>query len=182
MKRRQRDWLLQDGVVVDLETTGLSPETGARIIEIGAVRIKRGNLAERFQCLMDPGIPLPEETTDITGITMESLHKARTCEEVMPQFLKFVGRKPVIAHRAEFERQFLDAECLRAGLLPPDFRYICTLKIARKRIPGAPNYKLETLVNYLDLPIEGSFHRALTDAIATAHLWLHLQRLVKVES
>lgn len=179
VKRQPPDWLLQDGVVVDLETTGLSPETGARIIEIGAIRISRGNLAEKFQSFMNPGIPLPEETTNITGITMESLSEARTCEEVLPQFLKFVGRKPVIAHRAEFERQFLDAECLAAGLLPPDLRYICTLKIARRRIPNAPNYKLETLVSYLNLPHEGTFHRALTDAVATAHLWLHLQRLAK---
>ena len=178
MARKPRVPLLpRDGVVVDLETTGLNPVSGARVIEIGAVRIHKGVFSEEFHSLINPGFALPEIAQQITQISDEELAQAPSCEEVLPKFLAFLGRGPIMAHNAVFEHAFLDSECQCIGLLPLVYQYHCTLKLSRKRIVGPLNFKLETLVRYLRLPVKEQFHRALPDARATAHLWRYLYEL-----
>jgi len=168
-----------DGVVLDLETTGLTPSEEARVIEIGAVRIRGGVLADQFQTLVNPGVAIPEITTRITGISRHTIADAPRSSEAIPRLLKFIGKGPVIAHNADFERDFLAAECQAVELLPPKLHFYCSLKLARGKIQGAPDYRLETLAGFLALGAEGDFHRALKDALITAQLWLHLHHVLE---
>ncbi|MBT7866366.1 MAG: 3'-5' exonuclease, partial [Opitutales bacterium] len=97
-------------IVLDFETTGLSPNMGDRAIEIGAVRIENGRVTDRFQELMNPGRPISGFIEDYTGITNRMLYSARPCGEVMRRFSDFIGDFNLVAHNASFDQRFLDAE------------------------------------------------------------------------
>jgi DNA polymerase-3 subunit epsilon len=97
-------------VVLDFETTGLSPDMGDRAIEIGAVRLEKGRVVERFQALMNPGKRVSSFIENYTGITNRMLSHAARCDEVMEQFADFMGNHNLVAHNASFDKRFLDAE------------------------------------------------------------------------
>ena len=158
-------------VVVDFETTGMSPDQGDRAIEVGAVKLERGEMVDRFQCLMNPGIRVNGFIESYTGITNAMLRRAPPCEEVMEEFADFIGADNLVAHNASFDRRFLDAECCRIGRSYTG-EFACSMLAARRVYPDAPNHKLGTLVELNRLPNDGTFHRALADAQMTAHLWL----------
>lgn len=160
-------------VVLDFETTGLSPGQGDRTIEIGAVRIKDGHISERFSALMNPGFNVSSFIEQYTGISNAMLKQAPPCNEVMADFVDFIGDDNLVAHNASFDKRFLDAEIER---LPAQYRgqFACSLLLSRRLFPDAPDHKLGTLVQYRSLPNDGVFHRALADAEVTAHLWLAL--------
>lgn len=160
-------------VVLDFETTGLSPDHGDRAIEIGAVRIVDGEVGERFQALMDPGCRVPPFIEAYTGISNAMLRDAPPCGEVMARFADFIGDDNLVAHNASFDQRFLDAELGRLGRRYRG-RFACSMLAARRVYPDAPNHKLGTLVAYRDLPTDGVFHRALADAEMTARLWLRM--------
>ena len=158
-------------IVLDFETTGLSPDSGDRAIEIGAVKLVGGQLVDRFQQLMNPGKRINSFIEDYTGITNNMLKKAPPCDEVMSEFSEFIDGFNLVAHNASFDSRFLDAELNRikgkqAGV------FACSMLIARRVYPDSPNHKLGTLVRYKSLPNDGTFHRALADAEMTTHLWL----------
>ena len=158
-------------IVVDFETTGMSPDYGDRAIEVGAVKLQGGEVVDRFQCLMNPGMRVNGFIEDYTGITNAMLKQAPPCEEVMDKFSDFIGDSNLVAHNASFDRRFLDAECCR---IERDYKgeFACSMLAARRVYPDAPNHKLGTLVAFKHLPSDGTFHRALADAEMTAHLWL----------
>lgn len=158
-------------VVLDFETTGLSPGMGDRAIEIGAVRIEEGEVTARFQELMNPGQRVSGFIESYTGITNAMLRDARPCGEVMGDFAEFIGGYNLVAHNASFDKRFLDAELNRISL---DYsgRFSCSMLSARRIFQQAPNHKLGTLVEYMNIPVEGVFHRALYDSEMTAKLWL----------
>lgn len=160
-------------VVFDFETTGMSPQYGDRVIEVGAVRLEAGRIVERFSALINPGVTLSPFIVDLTGITDAMLAAAPAAEEVIGDFARFVGAAPVVAHNAAFDRRFLEAEFVRQGLRPPH-PVGCSMLAARRVFPAAPNHKLGTLVRYLDLPRAERFHRALDDAAMTAALWTRM--------
>ncbi|MBV5329003.1 MAG: ankyrin repeat domain-containing protein [Chlorobium sp.] len=158
-------------IVLDFETTGLSPETVDRAIEIGAVRVKNGKVIERFQSLMNPGRAISPFIEAYTGITNDMINESPSCAEVMTEFAQFIGDSNLIAHNASFDRRFLESELKYIGKkLNNDFA--CSMVTARRVFPNAPNYKLETLVDYCGLNSDGSFHRALADSEMTVQLWL----------
>lgn len=159
-------------VVLDFETSGLSPDRGDRAIEIGAVLIRDGKIADHFQSLINPGFPVSGLIEAYTGISNEMLQKAPEAPLVMDAFYDFIGGYPLVAHNAAFDRRFLDAELQRIRKQRQQ-DVLCSLLVARRLYPGAPNHKLETLVRYKGLP-PGTFHRALADAEMTAHLWLRM--------
>ncbi len=161
----------QTVIVLDFETTGLSPGQGDRAIEIGAVRLERGLITDRFQRLMNPGRRIDAFIEQYTGITNAMLNKAAPCAEVMDEFADFIGGYDLVAHNASFDQRFLDAELRR---IRRDYSgaFACSMLAARRLYPAAPNHKLGTLVKYKMLPNDGTFHRALADAEMTAHLWL----------
>ncbi len=158
-------------VILDFETTGLSPGVGDRAIEIGAVRVDGGRITARFQELMNPGQRISGFIESYTGITNEMLESARPCSEVMRDFAEFIGAYNLVAHNASFDKRFLDAELQR---LPVGYsgQFACSMLAARRIYQGAPNHKLATLVAYMKFPVEGTFHRALYDSEMTAKLWL----------
>jgi DNA polymerase-3 subunit epsilon len=158
-------------VVLDFETSGISPDYGDRAIEIGAVKLREGQVVDRFQSLMNPGLRINSFIENYTGITNQMVQDAPKTPEVMLKFAEFIGNTPLVAHNASFDRRFLNAEFDRIGLQSKQ-NFGCSMLTSRRIYPEAPNHKLETLVRYKNLRTDGTFHRALADAEMTAHLWV----------
>jgi len=158
-------------VVLDFETTGLSPNYGDRAIEIGAVRIKDGVIQERFQQLMNPGRRIDGFIEDYTGITNKMLRSAPPCEEVMDQFADFIGDYNLVAHNASFDKRFLDSELVRISRSYSG-KFACSMLVARRIYQDAPNHQLATLIKHANITVEGVFHRALYDSEMAGLLWL----------
>lgn len=164
--------------VIDFETTGLSPARGARPTEIAVVLVSGSKIVDRYQSLMNPGVPIPPEIRSLTGITNAMVRTAPSVPEVMAAAVRFVGGRPIVAHNAAFDRKFWEAGT--AGLRSStDDRFICSLLLARRLFPGVRNHKLATLVRALGLPVAGRLHRALADAECTAHLLIRLQQEIE---
>ncbi|NIA18975.1 MAG: 3'-5' exonuclease [Xanthomonadaceae bacterium] len=159
-------------IVLDFETTGLSPNYGDRAIEIGAVLIENNQVTDRFQSLMNPGFRINSFIESYTGISNKMVKDAPPCKEVMEQFAEFIGDHPLVAHNASFDGKFLDAEFNFIGKSRSN-SMACSMLVARRIYPDAPNYKLGTLVRYCNIPT-GTFHRALADAEMTSHLWISM--------
>jgi len=161
--------------VIDFETTGLSPALGARPTEVAIVLIAEGKIVDRFQSFMNPGVSIPNDIQVLTGITNEMVRKAPKVEVVIRDAVQFVGTHPIVAHNAAFDSKFWDAELHQInGRRKQEFA--CSMLLARRIFPEAPNHKLGTLVRTLGLPATGRYHRALADAEATAYLLLHIQQ------
>ncbi|MEI7606840.1 MAG: 3'-5' exonuclease [Rhodospirillaceae bacterium] len=160
--------------VVDFETTGLSPGFGARAIEIAAVLVSGGRVVDNFVSLMNPGVSVPYEITQLTGITTKMVKAAPPIRGVMQEVKKFIGDADLVAHNATFDRKFLEAEHRRIGVSRP-LNFVCTMLLSRRIFDGLPNYKLGTLVSHLRLPTDGNLHRALADAMVTAELLFRIQ-------
>lgn len=162
-------------VVLDFETTGLSPEGGDRAIEVGAVLVENNRITDRFQSLMNPGRRVSGFIEQYTGISNEMLRTAPPAAEVMERFAHFMGGHHLVAHNAAFDRRFLDAELQRISLKRRQ-EFACSM---RRLNPGAPGHGLEALVRYRKLTTGGVFHRALADAEMTAHLWIDMVQGLK---
>ncbi len=160
-------------VVLDFETTGLSPNFGDRAIEIGAVRIRAGVVTDRFQQLMNPGFRVNSFIESYTGISNQMLRSAPPCGEVMAAFADFIGDDNLVAHNAAFDQRFLDAEFSRIGRGYTG-ALACSMLVARRIYQQAPNHQLGSLVAYRNLRAEAVFHRALADSEMTARLWLRM--------
>ncbi len=160
-------------IVLDFETTGLSPDYGDRAIEIGAVRLEGGKVVERFQCLMNPGFRISGFIEDYTGITNTMLAEAEPCSVVMSRFADFIGSSNLVAHNASFDKRFLDSELAQISRSYAG-EFACSLLAARRLIQGAPNHKLATLVDYIGAASDGSYHRALYDSEMAAKVWLDM--------
>ncbi|MFT5717808.1 MAG: DNA polymerase-3 subunit epsilon [Oleiphilaceae bacterium] len=157
-------------IVLDFETTGLSPDMGDRAIEIGAVRLEGGIVTARFQELMNPGQRISAFIEDYTGITNEMLRDASSCSSVMKQFADFIEDYNLVAHNASFDKRFLDAELTRISKWYSG-KFACSMLAARRIFQNAPNHQLGTLVRYANISSDGAFHRALYDSEMTAKLW-----------
>jgi DNA polymerase III subunit epsilon len=161
-------------VVLDFETTGLYPASD-RTIEVAATLLVDHQPAETFHQLMHPGRRLPSFITGLTGITDAMLRGQPQPEEVMPRLQQFVRGLPIVAHNASFDRGFLLAEFARAGLLP-ESKFLCTMRLARRLVPGLPSYRLSALVDALEVRDEHArdFHRSLADVNHTIAIWQNL--------
>lgn len=156
-------------VVIDLETTGTSPEQCA-ITEVGAVKYKGGELLATFQTFVNPGVPIPPFITVLTGITEAMVLPAPLIDEVLPTLLEFIGGAVVVGHNIRFDVSFLDAALVPRGYPRLANRRVDTLGLARRLVRDeVPNLKLATLAKHLRLSVEPN-HRALSDARATAEL------------
>ena len=165
---------LADFVVVDLETTGLGPE--ASILEIGAVRIEKLQLADRFESLVRPPGAIPERISELTGISEPLLADAPASLQVLPAFRSWLAATPravFVAHNAEFDTGFLRRGFAEHGLPPLESPVLCTRKLARRALPALGNYSLDALCTAFGISNRAR-HRALGDALATARalLWL----------
>lgn len=162
-------------VVIDLETTGFSPVKGDRVIEIGAVKVAGGIMSDEFHSLIRIARTIPRQASLVHGITDGMLVGQPNPEDVYPGFFEFIRRKTLVAHNARFDLAFLAHELGRLGISLPN-RRVCTLQLARKRLPRLPNHRLETVYMHLfgELPEDARRHRALDDARLTAKVWLAL--------
>ena len=172
-------------IVLDFETTGLSPDYGDRAIEIGAVRIDNGEVVERFQALMNPGRRIDSFIESYTGITNGMLKDAPPCKEVMHEFADFINGYNLVAHNASFDKRFLDAELDKISRSYSG-QFACSMLMSRRIYQNAPNHKLGTLVEYVNIPSDGAYHRALYDSEMTTKLWLamldNISEQVEIES
>jgi DNA polymerase III epsilon subunit family exonuclease len=158
-------------VVLDLETSGASPQSGSAITEIGAVKVCGGQVLGTFKTFVNPGTPLPPFITELTGITDEMLQDAPQIQSVLPLLFEFLGSEKTtvfVAHNAPFDLSFLKASAALHGYLWPNFRVIDTVKAARFVLTkdDVANYQLGTLAAYFRTEISPN-HRALDDALAT---------------
>ncbi len=167
-------------VVFDFETTGMSPQYGDRVIEVGAVRLEDGRQVDQFQSLLNPQIALSHFITDLTGISDAMLTTAPDAQQVIADFHEFVGHSPLVAHNSSFDKRFLISEFERYAL-PVPTQFGCSMLAARRVFPQAPNHKLGTLISFLDLPCASRFHRALEDARMTAALWTRMAQQLKTD-
>lgn len=157
-------------IVLDFETTGLSPGQGARVIEISAREVVDGQAGEEFLTFVDPGVRVPAEVTQITGITTQMLKGAPKSPVVMQKLAAFIGSSPVICHNASFDRKFLEYEAA-AFLEGRVVRALCTLLLARRMYPGRASYKLGHIVQEISISTPERLHRASADTWVTAHLF-----------
>ncbi len=152
-------------VSLDLETTGLDPAQD-EVLEIGAVRVDKGNFTAEFSQLIEPKSAIPHRITQLTGLTNEGLQGQPSIEEVLPRLGSFLGSSPIVCHNASFDLSFLKS-------ISHENRVWDTLDLSRVLIPWAGNHRLENLLLIFGIKREQT-HRALEDARATAQLFLRL--------
>ncbi len=172
------NFLEDEFVVFDLETTGLSAQTCA-ITEIGAVKYKAGTVTEKFSSFVNPGMPIPPEVVKLTGITDQMVADAETIDKVLPKFLEFAGNDVLVAHNASFDISFIRAAAEKCRI-PFNPAFIDTLPMSRQINSELKNHKLDTLADYFGL---GDFdhHRAYEDAHMLALIFDAMAKKMKSE-
>lgn len=157
-------------IVLDFETTGLSPAMGARVIEVSAREVVDGRAGHELLTFVDPGIRVPADITQITGITSAMLSGAPTSAVVMRQLSSFIGSSPIVCHNAGFDRRFYEHEASEF-LDGQPVRALCTLLLARRMFPGRRSYRLGGLIDEMGIASPGRLHRASADTFVTVHLF-----------
>ena len=162
-----------DFVVVDVEATGAKMPPN-RLIELGAYRIRGGRIVDKFLSLVNPELPIPRFVAALTGISNEMVKRAPVFAELAPQLLDFVSDSVLVAHNAPFDTSFLNHEISRVY---PGHRmvnpHLCTVRLSRRTLPDLSNHRLDTIAQHFSIPI-ASRHRAGSDALATAEIFLRL--------
>ena len=165
-------------VVFDLETTGAKTPP-CRITEIGAYRVRGGEIAEEFHTLVNPETAIPSFITRLTGISNQMVRNAPKFGEVAADFLDFIGDSVLVAHNAQFDMRFLNHEI---GRIHEDYRvanpHLCTVRISRKLLPHIENHRLNTLADYYRVALV-NHHRASDDAYATALIFVNLLEILE---
>lgn len=146
----------------DTETTGLNAAT-AHVIEIGAVQFSKQGIMATYNVLVNPCCPVPPEAVQINHISNEMLQDCPLIEQVLPDFLSFIGSSILVAHNVGFDLSFINAELNRSGFNPLKNSAVDTVQLSRQIFPQLPNHKLQTLANCLHIDA-GTAHRAQDDA------------------
>lgn len=168
MKKGAFTAMLKSYIAFDVETTGLNPMEN-EIIEIGALKVRNGKVAERFMEFIHPQSPISTAITDLTGITNEMVASARTRGEVVSDFLDFCEDDVLIGHNVSFDYSFMKSSAAKDGM-PFEKMGIDTLKIAQKVHKNLDSKSLGSLCAYYNIENK-SAHRAYHDALATAKLY-----------
>ncbi|MDO5345196.1 MAG: PolC-type DNA polymerase III [Lachnospiraceae bacterium] len=163
-------------VVFDLETTGFSPIHN-RIIEIGAVRVEKGKITERFSTFVNPDVPIPYRIEQLTGINDGMVMDSPKIDEVLPRFLEFCRGAVMVAHNASFDMSFIEENCRRLGM-EQEFTYVDTVAMARVLLPALNRFKLDTVAKALGVSLE-NHHRAVDDAGCTAEIFEKFIQMLK---
>ena len=164
--------LYEEGAVFtafDTETSGITPKT-SRIIEIGAVRFTKDGIISKWTRLFDPNQILSPFIINLTHISQEMVDAADPIEMHIRNFLKFLDTSIIVAHNAQFDLNFLNAECENCGLPVTKNHAVDTLQLSRIIFPEAERHKLDFLADFLEID-KGSSHRAMDDAITCMELF-----------
>ena len=159
-------------VAIDVETTGLSPARGDRVIEVAAVKMANGCFDAVFNKLININAPIPRGAQKIHGITNDMLVKALQPDKVWLEFLDFIGESILIGHNVLFDMKFIRFE-LQLLDMSLSNSYQCTLDMSRKVLPNLKSYKLENVSKHVlgTIPPEIRLHRALGDAMLAGLVW-----------
>ena len=169
---------LQRWVVVDVETTGGSIGFGHRMIEIGMVCVTEGRIEQTYSSLVNPGIPVPSMITSLTGITQRMVDPAPRFDAIAPEVEALLSGRVFVGHNAGFDWRFVSHEMERSTARGLTGSKLCTLRLARRLLSHLPSRSLGSLAEYFGIPME-THHRALDDALATAHLLLRLIEMLE---
>ena len=150
--------------VLDLETTGFSFRT-EKITEVGIMKVKNGEVIDKFSCFVNPEKPIPQRVIEVTNITDDMVKDAETIETVMPKIIEFVGDSVLVAHNADFDIGFLKYNAKELGLSLEN-TYLDTLRLAKELFPEYKKYKLGIIAENLGIKVEVA-HRALDDVDTT---------------
>lgn len=161
-------------VMIDFETTGISPDQGDRVTEVAALRIVGGEVVDRFVSLINCNVRISSFITQLTGISQAMVNRAPPATEVIPELVKFIGRDTLAAHNASFDEKFLQAESARLGLCSEHDGLICSVKLARRVFPGLSSYSLGPLAASLGIRFKGQAHRAEADAEVASNLLFYI--------
>lgn len=165
-----------DFVVFDIETTGFSPVNN-RIIEIGAVKVAKGEIVDRFSTFVNPDVPIPFEIEKLTSINDGMVMDAPFIEQVLPEFLAFCGDAVLVAHNASFDMSFIKENALRQKI-KKKFTYVDTVGIARILLPHQAKHTLDAVAKTMGVSLE-NHHRAVDDAEATAEIFIKFIPMLK---
>ncbi len=165
-------------VVFDIETTGFSPINN-RIIEIGAVKVEKGEITDRYSTFVNPDVPIPFEIEKLTGINDNMVIDSPMIDEILPQFLAFCEGAVLVAHNANFDMSFIIENTKRLNL-EREFTYVDTLGIARVLLPNQSKHTLDAVAKTLGVSLE-NHHRAVDDAEATAEIFVKFIPMLKSE-
>jgi len=169
-------------IVFDVETTGLSPVDGDRIIEIAAMKVRGLQVVDRFHSFVNPKRSIPVEATRINLITEEMVAGAPFAEEILPGIIEFVAGGCVAGHNVRFDLGFLCYELSLAGRrLKEETPAIDTLKMAKELLPYLSSYKLSYLARSLGLAV-GETHRAMADVEITVQVMLRLIEMAEEQN
>ena len=157
-------------VVLDLETTSMKPENGY-IVDIAAVRVRDGQVADEFESLVNPGRAIVGH--QIHGISDTDVANAPTAADVLPRLLDWIGDAPVVAHNVAFDVPFLRRHLPNGATWEPK-QLFDTLELATQLYPDAGSYRLADLIQFAFGRDHAAAHRAMPDARATAELFIHL--------
>ncbi len=163
-------------VVFDIETTGFSAEAD-RIIEIGAVKVVNGEITDKYSTFVNPKIPIPFRIEQLTHINDNMVLNERPIEEVLPEFLDFVGDCVLVAHNAEFDTSFIKNKAAKQGRNVTN-TIMDTVTLSRALIPNLNRYTLDVVAKALNVRLE-SHHRAVDDAGCTAEIFVKLLKMLK---
>ena len=147
-----------------------------KITEIGAVKIRDGVIIDEFSQLVNPGIPIPDNIVNITGITDEMVSDKPRIEEVLPCFEKFIQNSVLVAHNASFDIGFIREEFLKLGKIL-DNPVLDTLELTRALFPQLKKHKLDVIAKYLNVDLV-NHHRAIDDAKATGEIFLKCMNIL----
>jgi len=167
--------MTREFITFDIETTGLFPRRGDRIIEIGAVSMRDGIIEKEYSSLVKTQRRMTKAAQRVHGISNEDLQNAPHPDEVFSDFSEFIKGSILISHNAAFDTSFLRYELQRHRLFLNN-RAICTLELSRRRFPDLTNHKLQTVHRHLfqDRAVEQR-HRALDDARMVAEIWMAME-------
>ena len=163
-------------VVFDLETTGFSPAKN-QIIEIGAVRVEKGRITDRFSTFVNPDVPIPYRIEQLTGINDGMVMDSPKIDVILPQFLDFCQGAVMVAHNASFDMSFIEENCRRLEI-NQEFTYVDTVAMARVLLPALNRFKLDTVAKALGVSLE-NHHRAVDDAGCTAEIFEKFIKMLK---
>jgi DNA polymerase III epsilon subunit len=167
-------------VILDVETTGLSPEQGDRVCELGAIKVRAGREIDRYHTLIHPGIPIPEEARKIHKITDEMLKEAPAFGVIARTLREFLAGSVMIAQNAKFDLGFINAEFIRSGLGRLTIPAVDTVTLARRVRPGLSGYSLDRLAHHFQIPVAADTrHRALGDCEVTVQVFLECLKALR---